>query len=356
MKTSRLTWLQFLAAAMCLQSIPLYATSPGDSSIIATVDDVPVTSTEIEQSLRIPLYDLAVEKYRLTSRRLEQTIAERLLERAAAAKGLTVSSYITAEIREQIAAIPQAEVDARFLRGREQWPRDEGLAKQQVKAAIVQERAGRALQALIARLSREAKVSVSLRPPDPPVFEVPVGDDPALGSTEAPVTIVEFGDFECPACKESLPALQQLRSLYPEQVRFVYRDFPIASHPQARPAAEAAHCAHEQGQFWAYHDALFAQAPDLKPSDYLRLAESLKLNTGEFTACLSSNRPKAAVGRDVMDARRIGLSGTPTFFINGRYMVGLQTLEALREAVERELLAVRNGAKPQKPEQVSGQR
>jgi protein-disulfide isomerase len=341
---------------MCLQSVPLHATSPGDSSVLATVDGIPVTSTEIEQALRIPLYDLEVEKYRLTSRRLEQLITERLLERAAAAKDMTVSAYIMAEIKDQIAAITQAEVDARYLQERERLPKDEALAKQQVRAAIAQERAGRALQALIARLTREAKVSFSLRPPDPPTFEVPVGDDPALGPAAAVVTIIEFGDFECPACKENLPILKQLLSLYPEQIRLVYRDFPIASHPQSRPAAEAAHCAHEQGQFWAYHDALFARAPDLKSSDYLKLAESLKLNTGEFAACLNSNRPKVAVGKDVMDARRIGLSGTPTFFINGRYMVGLQTLGTLREAVERALLAAQNGGSSQKPEQLSGPR
>jgi len=352
MRTSRTTWLYLLAAAVCLQSVPLSAAPP----VVATVDGAPVTSTEIEQALRIPLYDLEVEKYRLTSRRLEQVIAERLLERAAAARGLTVSAYITAEIKDQIAAIPLAEVDARFLQAREQLPQDEGLAKQQVKAAIVQERAGRALQALIQRLSREAKVSIALRPPDPPVFEVPVGDDPALGPATAPVTIVEFGDFECPVCKESLPILRELRRLYPDKVRFVYRDFPIASHPQSRPAAEAAHCAHEQGQFWAYHDALFAQAPDLKSSDYLKLAESLKLNAGEFAVCLNSNRPKAAVGKDLADARRIGLSGTPTFFVNGRYLVGLQTLDTLRELVEHELLAARNGSRAPKAEPATGLR
>ena len=199
-------------------------------------------------------------------------------------------------------------------------------------------------------------MTVTLRPPEPPVLTVSAGDGPAWGSPAAPVTIVEFADFECPVCKESLPVLQEVRSLYREQVRIVYRNFPLASHPQARPAAEAAHCAHEQGQFWTYHDALFAKAPDLQPSDYVQLAERLKLNTADFAACLSSNRPKVAVAKDLADAQALGLSGTPTFFINGRYLSGFQSLDALRQYIDRELVAVRNGARPGDTGQEAGPR
>jgi protein-disulfide isomerase len=344
-----------LVAALWLWSIPVLAdplvippaTLPAEAPILATVNGLPVTAAEIEQALRIPLYDLDTEKYRLTRRRLDQVIAERLLAQAAGARGLTLEAFVSSEIQARVPPILQGEVDARFRQVREQLPPDEALAKQVVRNALIQERAGRALQDLVEGLSRDAKVSIAVRPPDPPIVQVPVGDDPALGPATAPVTVVEFGDFECPVCKESLPILQSLRNLYPEQVRFVYRDFPIAAHPQARAAAEAAQCAHEQGQFWAYHDALYTKAPDLQPSDYLKLAESLKINTGEFAACLGSQRPKAAVAKDLAVARRLGLSGTPTFFVNGRYLAGLQTLEGLREVVDRELQAVQSTSRGQ---------
>jgi len=250
---------------------------------------------------------------------------ERLLARAAAAQGQSVSAFVSAAVQGSIAAIPP-EADP---------------AKQEARNVLVRERATQALQELVARLSREAGVTVTLPPPDAPVMTIPVGDDPAWGSPAAPVTIVEFADFECPACKDSLPVLRQLRDLYKDQVRLVYRDFPLSSHPQARPASEAAHCAHEQGKFWAYHDALFAQAPDLKPSDYVTLADRLGLNQAEFTACLAGTRPKAAVAKDLADAQSLGLSGTPTFFINGRYLSGFQSLETLRQHIDRELPAIR---------------
>jgi protein-disulfide isomerase len=306
---------------------------------MATVGGTPITQAEIEQALRLPLYELEVEKYRLTRRRLDQMIVERLLARAAAAQGQSVAAFVSAEVQGHIAKITPEEVEARWRANRDVLPTDEERAKQEARNALVRERATRVLQELVERLSREAGVSVTIHPPDPPVMTIPVGDDPAWGPPTAPVTIIEFADFECPACKESLPVLRQLRDLYPDRVRFVYRDFPLAAHPQARPAAEAAHCAHEQGKFWAYHDALFAQAPDLKPSDYVILAERLGLNRAEFTACLAGTRPKAAVAKDLADAQNLGLSGTPTFFVNGRYLVGFQTLEALRQHIDRELLA-----------------
>lgn len=359
MRTSRLQWVLLVTVAACLHAVPALGDPAGsqartpstEAPILATVNGLPVTAAEIEQALRIPLFDLDTEKYRLIRRRLDQVIAERLIEQAATARGMTLDAFVSLEVQSRVPPIPQTEVDTRYLQIREQLPPDEALAKQLVRNALIQERAGHALRDLVEGLSREAKVSIAVRPPDSPIVEVPVGDDPALGPATAPVTVVEFGDFECPVCKESLPILQSLRSLYPEQVRFVYRDFPIARHPSARSAAEAAHCAHEQGRFWAYHDALFSQAPDIKPSDFLKLAESLKLNTGEFSACLSSHRPKTAVGKDLMDARRLGLTGTPTFFVNGRYLMGLQTLEGLREAVDRELQAFKNGSQGPAPAQ-----
>jgi protein-disulfide isomerase len=308
-------------AAVCLLPFPLRADSP----VLATVGGAPITQAEIEQALRLPLYELEVEKYRLTRRRLDQMIVERLLARAAAAEGQSVSAFVSAAVQSRIAAIPP-EADP---------------VKQDARNVLVRERATQALQELVARLSREAGVTVTLHPPDAPVMTVPIGDDPAWGPPAAPVIIVEFADFECPACKDSLPVLRQLRDLYKDRVRFIYRDFPLASHPQARPAAEAAQCAHEQGQFWAYHDALFAQAPNLKTSDYVTLAERVGLNQAEFASCLAGARPKAAVARDLADAQALGLSGTPTFFVNGSYLSGFQTLEAFRQHIDRELLAGR---------------
>jgi protein-disulfide isomerase len=208
-------------------------------------------------------------------------------------------------------------------------------ARQQIRNGLLRERATEGLHRLLQRLSAEAKVSMDFRPPEPPVLQLSDGDDPSLGPVSAAVTIVEYADFECPACRESVAVLKQLRNLYPDQVRLVHRDFPLPGHPGAHPAAAAARCAYEQGEFWAYHDALFLHAP--MPIEYLQLANDLRLDTEAFRSCLSSGRPQAAVSKDTQEARQLGISGTPTFFVNGRYLSGFQTLEAMRAAVDREL-------------------
>ncbi|HEY3197344.1 MAG TPA: thioredoxin domain-containing protein [Nitrospirales bacterium] len=316
--------------AVVVLAAPLRA----DESVLATVRDRAVTAQEIKQSLTIPLYDLEMEKYRLVRRALDKKIAAELLARAAAAAGRSVSAYVTEQLQAQLATLSDEEVEARFQQAIASGSKQPN--KQQIRNQLLQERARHGLHLLLERLSDEANVSVSLRPPDPPVIQLTFEDDPAVGPPTAPVTIVEYGDFECPICKESVAILEQLRSLYPDQVRVVYRDFPLAAHPRARSAAEAAQCAYAQGEFWAYHDALYAHAPDLP--NYVELAARLHLDTQTFNNCLMSVAPKAAVSKDLQEAERLGLSGTPTFFVNGRYMSGFQTLETMRQAVDRALL------------------
>jgi protein-disulfide isomerase len=322
-----------LLLAVVLSAAPLKA----DESTLATVGDRAVSAREIEQSLRIPLYDLEMEKYRLVRRGVDQKIAEELLARAAAASGRSVSAYVTEHVQAQLAAVSDEEVEARLEQARASGNGQPN--KQQIRNQLLQERARQGLNLLLEQLSAEATVSILLRPPEPPVIQLAAGDDPSVGPSTAPVTIVEYGDFECPICKESVAILEQLRSLYPHQVRVVYRDFPLAAHPRARSAAEAAQCAYEQGEFWAYHDALYAHAPELP--NYLELADRLHLDTQRFNNCLMSAVPKAAVSKDLHEAQRLGLSGTPTFFVNGRYMSGFQTLETMREAVDRALVDAR---------------
>jgi protein-disulfide isomerase len=351
--TRRILWFVPLLLFLCL---------PGEQAakaeVLGSVGERTIDGSEIEQSLRIPLYELEMEKYRLVNRRLQQTIGEELLARAARAAGKSVSEYVTQQIQQQAGTVSDEEINIRYQEARRgvsgSGPNgeDEQRGKEEMKNSILRERAAHALRALLARLATEANVSILLQPPEAPVIQLSEGNDPSMGLPTAPVTIVEYGDFECLICKESVPILQQLLKLYPEQVRLVYRDFPLASHPQAWPAAEAAQCADEQGQFWAYHDALFAQAPDLNAGTYPKLAEQVHLDAEQFATCLKSGHGKAAVAKDQAEGHRLGLSGTPTFFVNGRYMGGFQSLDRLREAVEGTLRDVQQKLRARKPEDV----
>ncbi len=178
----------------------------------------------------------------------------------------------------------------------------------------------------------------------PPVFRAQVSTDGALatGPATAPVTIVEFSDFHCPFCKRVVPTLAQLEIQYGDQVKLVFRDFPIDQlHPQSRKAHEAARCANEQSKFWAYHDALFANAPKTSPEQLKASAQEVGLDLPAFEQCVSSGKYQATVQQDVEEGTRAGITGTPAFFINGRLLSGAQPLESFARAIEDELARAR---------------
>ncbi|MCD6029667.1 MAG: oxidoreductase [Thermomicrobiales bacterium] len=170
-----------------------------------------------------------------------------------------------------------------------------------------------------------------------PTLTVPVGpDDWSDGPEDAPVTFVEYGDFECPHCASMEPVLQELRRLAGPGMRFVYRHFPLtSSHPHAQSAAEAAEAAGAQGAFWPMHDALFANQQALTDRDLVGYAAALGLDADAVATALASHTYEPNVREDFMSGVRSGVSGTPTFFINGVRYDGEYTLDALARAVQK---------------------
>jgi len=175
---------------------------------------------------------------------------------------------------------------------------------------------------------------------------VSADDDPVKGNSNAPVTIIEFSDFQCPFCgrffQQTLP---QVESDYINtgKVKFVYRDFPLDSiHSQAVSAAQAAECANEQGKFWQYHDKIFQNQGSLSTDSYKAWATELGLNTAQFNSCLDSNKYASEVQKDFQDGVNVGVSGTPTFFIGSdskgyQKIVGAQPYSVIKQLVDQVL-------------------
>ncbi len=179
-------------------------------------------------------------------------------------------------------------------------------------------------------------------PPAPlPVQNVAVGSAPVKGSPNAPVTIVEFSGFQGPFCSRAVPTLKQIETEYPGKVRVAFKNQPLPFHQHARLAAEAAMAANEQGKFWEYHDKLFANQQALDRSSLERYAQEVGLEMGRFRAALDSNKFDAQISADSAEGTRLGASGTPTFFINGRQLVGAQPFASFKQIIDEEL--VKNG-------------
>jgi protein-disulfide isomerase len=169
-------------------------------------------------------------------------------------------------------------------------------------------------------------------------YEVPIDDDPVLGPNDAAITIIEFSDYECPYCKRwHDETFDRLLEAFPGQIRFVYRDFPLTSiHANAAPAAEAANCAHEQNRFWDFHRKLFSSST-LNTQTYLNYASELGLDMATFEECVSSRRHQDEVMADLEWAVNLGISSTPTFFVNGIALVGAQPFEMFSDVISKEL-------------------
>lgn len=170
-------------------------------------------------------------------------------------------------------------------------------------------------------------------------YEVSADDDPFLGPVDAPVTIIEFSDYQCPFCKKwHDEVLSRLLDTYGDQIRFVYRDFPLSGlHPFATAAAEAANCAGEQDAYWAYHDALFSDQYPFSDSGLRQYAQDLNLDINAFDECVQTRRYQDEVSADYQAAAALGVNSTPTFFINGLAVIGAQPIEVFVQIIDQEL-------------------
>ena len=167
-------------------------------------------------------------------------------------------------------------------------------------------------------------------------LEIEEDDDPVMGPSDAPITIIEFSDFRCPFCKRFFSeTLTPLLEAYPDQIRFIYRDFPVVGGFEAAVASE---CADEQGEYWAYHDLLFSgEFADLSNDAFLAYGERLELDLDSFSSCLDEERIASEVEADAVYAAGLGVTGTPTFFVNGIPLVGAQPLEVFAQIIDAEL-------------------
>jgi len=309
---------------------------------LAEVDGVPVTATEIEKAIGPPLAKLQEQIYNLRRQKLEEMINDRLLTREAAKRRISIPALLDAEVTSKVTLVTEQEVETFYEANKTRFPGDPAAAQQQIRTNLQNQKLAAKRQEFLQLLRSRAKIAVHLKPP--PVYRVEVSTDrsPFKGPTKAAVTIVKFEDFHCPFCKKVQPTVAQILSKYGSKVRLVHRDFPIDSiHPQARRAHEAARCANEQGKFWQYHDLLYTNAPKAEPQDLTSYAKQVGLDAPAFEQCLSSGKYRAVVQKDVEEGNRVGVTGTPAFFINGRLLSGAQPLESFVSIIDDEISRVR---------------
>ena len=282
------------------------------------------------------------ERHQLIERTLEGIVRDRLVIAAAGEAELSPEDWREGEMERLQAELTDEEIDAFFTEneGRIRGGREE--LEDQVRVFLAQQR-------FVEQLEDGHEIEYLL---EPYRLAVDPGTGPARGAAEAPVTIVEWSDFECPYCKRVLPTLEQLFEEYPTEVRLVFRHFPLhAIHPNAQGAAEAAVCAQDQGAFWELHDLMFEEQDALTASDLKEKAERAGLDTEAFAACMEAEDTPERVEADRRAGIQVGVNGTPALFVNGRPLAGAVAYEDLAGVVEEELLRTAAGEQSSEPGQ-----
>jgi protein-disulfide isomerase len=329
-------------ALLLAGSLPVSAQGLAPAKPIAEVNGQAITEEEIDKAIAGPLGKLQEQIYTLGRQRLEAAIRERLLAEEAKARGVSVQQLLDAEVTSKVALVTEDEIEHYYQANKARGKGSEDEAREQIRSLLQNQKLGAQREAFLRALRAKASVAIHLEAPPVTRVKVAVNGAPAKGPATAPVTIVEFSDFHCPFCKRVVPTLKEIEAKYGDRVRVVFRDFPIDQlHPGARKAHEAARCVFEQGKFWAYHDLVFDQAPRTTADDLRALARQVGADVARFDQCLASGQSKDVVQKDIDEGARLGVNGTPAFFINGRLVSGAQPLEAFVSLIEDELSRAR---------------
>jgi len=320
-----------LGLAFGLASIARAADAP---KVLAVVNGKPITEAEVRQGRATDFTAMALshrrDEQRLLEVGLDDLVKKTLIDAEAAARGITAAEVVAAA---KPVPVTDADVDRFYDENKARIPKPKEQVLPQIRQYLEQAAEKKANEDFVAGLKAKYKVEMKLEP-----LRVAVAaTGPSDGPENAPVTLVEFSDFQCPYCGQFLATLTKLKTKYGDKLRIVFRQYPLSIHPLAPKAAEAALCANEQGKFWQMHDAMFQNQAALAVQDLKKTAAGLGLEAAKFDSCLDTGKTAAAVQRDLQEGTAVGVGSTPSMFINGRFLEGSQPLDQLTAIVDDEL-------------------
>jgi protein-disulfide isomerase len=326
---------------------PAAATAPAGTAaaeVVASWTGGSLSYADASKDISISLLQMQGEylsnRYDAEMNAVDEKVNKSVAELEAKKRNITLEELMKKEIEEKVSAPTEPEIqDAynqlqRKFRGR---PLEE--VRPDVERAVTQKKQGERYAIFMEDLRKSYGVNVTLPFPDMPRIPVSADDDPSEGSADAPVTIIQFAEFQCPYCGAANQTVQRLLKDYDGKVRFVFRDFPLGFHENAIPAAVAANCANQQSidKYWKFHDSFMANQKALTEADIQKAAQEAGVDTAKWEACRKDPAIEAEVRKDQEDGAAVGVTGTPAFFINGIFLNGAQPYEKFKMIIDAEL-------------------
>lgn len=320
---------------------PAYADDP--AAVAAYWEGGSLTYAEVTTPMKSQLDQMLAEylmgRYDVEYQAAQQAMDEKILEAEAKKRGLgAIEDLLKVEINDKVGKPTDAEIAEAYealkrkLRGQTMEE-----ARSVLESAVTQKKQGERYAVYIEELRKTYKASVQLQFPDVPRIDVSADDDPFVGPADAPITIIQFAEFQCPYCGKARESVDKVMANYDGKVKFVFRDFPLDFHQNAIPAAVAANCAGQQDKYWPVHDAFMKNQSALAEGDLLRVARDAGLDMEKWETCRKDPTIEAEIRKDAEAGAKAGVTGTPAFFINGVFLNGAQPYEKFQAIVDAEL-------------------
>jgi protein-disulfide isomerase len=327
-----------LAAAACSRARTAGPDPKADpQTVVARVAGRTITQKELDAKAAGALARIRQQEYDARREALDDLVVERLLDAEAERQHVSREELLKREVEAKVPRPTPQQIDQVYAVNKDRiGGRSRAEVGPEIERSLIQRRSGERAQAFMAELKRKGNVEVLLVQPR---TDVPIpAEARVLGPEKAPVTIVEFSDYLCPYCQHAEGTVNDVLARYAGKVRFVHRDF-LLGRPRSMAVARAAQCAGDQGKFWDYRHGLLTQAGDWTDQDLVRRASPLGLDGAAFQACLASDRHDKAILDSSEEGQRLGVNSTPTFFINGRRVAGVRSVEEFAEMIDSELRA-----------------
>jgi protein-disulfide isomerase len=316
---------------------PAVPSEPG--AVLARLNGKDITEEDVKAAAGPKLQQAEMDLYDARKDAIDQIIDDRLIDEAASKEGTPKADFLKKNVFDKI-KIDDKDIEKFYNENKAQMQGKKlDDVKGNIRSYLYREQHQKVYGDLISSLRKKAAVAVLIKAPK---VEIEEGDNPAIGPKDAPVKIVEFTDYQCPFCGKARPTINQVLSEYKGKVRYVLRDFPLSFHKDALKAHEAARCAGEQDKLWEMNKKLFENQRALKIDDLKKYAGEIKLKMDKFEQCLDSGKFAEAVKQNQEYGEKVGVSGTPAFFINGRMISGARPFSSFKEIIDDELRAANN--------------
>jgi protein-disulfide isomerase len=304
--------------------------------VVAYVGEEAITMAQLEEKASGGLKKLEQDRYDLLRGVLEELAQEKMVSKAAEARGMSSEDLLRTEVDAKITPPTEDELKEFYEINKH---RAQGRSFEEVRTALQRllgdQKANEVRIAFYNGLKTDLGYRVLL---EAPRYDVPIpADAMTKGPADAPVTFVEFADFQCPYCRRAHPVVARLLMEYGDRIRYVFRDYPLGFHARAVPASRAALCASEQDKYWDYYESLKVMTGDLSDNDLEKRAKDVGLDVEAFNSCMASGRFKDYVDQGFADGQALGVTGTPSYFINGRMIVGAKPYEDFKAIIDEEI-------------------